>query len=857
MRTLKFSYCLLLIIASTALFSTKLHINNLSEIPARISYIPDIAGYVNIQEADLNKTTKIQSIRETPTVMNGFPLSYTSSNTYNGAVFTNMDDDEELEILFGVGTKIVAFDTDGTAVPGWPVSLSFYIWGSPAIGDIDGDGEEEIVCTSRNNTNGNTGALYAFNKDGSAVEGFPVTQAGGGTMNVALADITGDNAMEILVNVRNHPNGWVYVYNGSGVVVEGWPQQLDTFPGAGISAGDINNDGNTEIIALSYNSLYVYDYQGNVLDGFPLNFPGITYSYSSPVIVDLDDDNSMEIIFGGCGDTEGVVYVINSDGTIRDGWPQATSSWVFSTIAIGDVDADGELDLVVGDQVSSSEPANYIYAWDKDGNALTGFPAGPVNAVYTQVALADIDGNNDVDIVFSSNLFAEGYHCYNHDGSPKDGWPLPVGTGWDSVTMSSTPVIGDFNGDGNLNIAGASTGFTSWVVELYLWETNTNYNEDLAYMVIDGCNIQHNGIYKYEESHIIPDPPTNLNADIQGSNVILTWEYPFDMSVDYNVYRDDLLLTESPISDAFYADLSVQPGTYIYGVTAIYEGQESLPVTLSITIEEEIIITDMSWNEQFENDVFPPTGWMLIDNDGDTYNWFLFEETNGGYNSDKCAASASYLNEIGALTPDNWLITPAIVIPTNPYGSLHFAFEVAPQDSSWISEHFSVLISTTDREISSFETIYTDTINSSDWIPVIIDIYDYAEETIYIAIRHFDVTDMFYIKIDNVHFNEPMSNSEITIKPTTTVLKGNYPNPFNPETTISYSLENDDYVNLDIYNIKGQKVKSVVNEKQKAGNYNIIWNGKDENNQLVGNGIYFYKIKSGKYTATRKMILLK
>ena len=255
---------------------------NYSDLPEDIqrTVMPDMEGKVLLNDLDIQLIENASFERELPQVAVGWPVSYTGSNCKNGAIYVNMDADPELEILFGVGTKLTALNIDGTAVNGWPVQLSFYIWSSPAAGDIDGDGEMEIVCTSRNNTTANSGDLYAFELDGTVCTGFPVTQAGGGTNNACLYDLDTDGDMEILVNVRNHPQGWVYVYNGDGSVYEGFPQELDYIPGAGISVGDITGDGIPEIVALSYNMLHVFDLQGNILPGFPVENTGYTYSYS-------------------------------------------------------------------------------------------------------------------------------------------------------------------------------------------------------------------------------------------------------------------------------------------------------------------------------------------------------------------------------------------------------------------------------------------------------------------------------------------------------------------------------------------------------------------------------------------------
>ena len=85
----------------------------------------------------------------------------------------------------------------------------------------------------------------------------------------------------------------------------------------------------------------------------------------------------------------------------------------------------------------------------------------------------------------------------------------------------------------------------------------------------------------------------------------------------------------------------------------------------------------------------------------------------------------------------------------------------------------------------------------------------------------------------------------------------NFPNPFNPTTTINFQLSVDSEVELKIYNIKGQKVKTLVNDSFIEGNHSVIWNGKDSNGNQVGSGIYFYKLKAGDFQKVRKMILLR
>ncbi len=88
-------------------------------------------------------------------------------------------------------------------------------------------------------------------------------------------------------------------------------------------------------------------------------------------------------------------------------------------------------------------------------------------------------------------------------------------------------------------------------------------------------------------------------------------------------------------------------------------------------------------------------------------------------------------------------------------------------------------------------------------------------------------------------------------------MEANYPNPFNPSTTIRFNVPSEGMVKLSIYNIKGQRVKELVNEKVLAGNHSVVWNGTDVNNRKVGSGIYFARVEHSGKSRVRKMMLLK
>ena len=97
------------------------------------------------------------------------------------------------------------------------------------------------------------------------------------------------------------------------------------------------------------------------------------------------------------------------------------------------------------------------------------------------------------------------------------------------------------------------------------------------------------------------------------------------------------------------------------------------------------------------------------------------------------------------------------------------------------------------------------------------------------------------------------------VNPTEFGISGNYPNPFNPNTTIEYNVEASGHVTLKIYDIMGRAVRTLVNEYKEAGSpdYKVVWDGKDNHGQQVSAGLYLYTLKSNGMTAHAKMVLMK
>ncbi|MCD6117291.1 T9SS type A sorting domain-containing protein [bacterium] len=146
----------------------------------------------------------------------------------------------------------------------------------------------------------------------------------------------------------------------------------------------------------------------------------------------------------------------------------------------------------------------------------------------------------------------------------------------------------------------------------------------------------------------------------------------------------------------------------------------------------------------------------------------------------------------------------------------------------------------------------------SDW-PVYGNLLGYNYVTFAIRFRSDGSGNAEGVYVDNVVIRKQTSTAvddNLKSVPQTFALRQNYPNPFNPETVIGYALPRDSEVKITVFNIFGQKVRTLVNQKVKAGSHKVTWNGTDNYGLKVSSGVYFYKISAGDFSAMKKMILV-
>ncbi|MCA9993245.1 MAG: VCBS repeat-containing protein [Pseudomonadales bacterium] len=397
-----------------------------------------------------------------------FGMASNQEEINSSPAVADIDNDGDVEIVVGVGTihraictqgGVIVLDRWGHVEPGWPQSTTDWvippagcndsIFSSPALGDLDNDGDLEIVV------GGFDMRIYAWHHNGQFVDGFPpnsylydefpwsifVTHLADVVWSSpALADINHDGYLDIITGTDegNQGSSWNCPY----ALPAGWR--------SGYCGG----------------SIYALDRHGQFLPGFPRHF--LETVQSSPVVADINSDGEMEIIVGS-----GTFYRNNSpdhptygfrihvmDSQARDlpGWEggKAVGGPVPASPAIGDITGDGAPEIIV-----ATAEERLLYAWDIHGQLISGFPSrardmfGQTTANYDtgqSFVLADFDGDSKMEIILNLGwtvvvIDGDGRHLTS-TYYPNSDRPVYLTDG----TLSNTPAVGDIDHDGKLEL---------------------------------------------------------------------------------------------------------------------------------------------------------------------------------------------------------------------------------------------------------------------------------------------------------------------------------------------------------------------------------------------------------------------
>ena len=342
----------------------------------------------------------------------------------------------------------------------------------------------------------------------------------------------------------------------------------------------------------------------------------------------------------------------------------------------------------------------------------------------------------------------------------------------------------------------------------------------------------------------VPAKTASVVGALLTNDITVTSPANFEVSTNGTSYA--ATATMSPNGGTLYVRYTPSGAGYHSGNITLTSGSTTKTIAVSGSAVDCSQPQTLPFTENFDNGM--PACWSVIDADGDGYTWEPstepFSYYNGvdlsgtGYNdSYGFILSGSYSNALGtALTPDNWLITPALVIPSS---GATLTFYVAAQDASYANEHYGVYVSTTGTNPSNFTLLYEEDLDADGgpraggtWKQKHVNL-PYGNQTIYLAIRHFNCEDMFLIDIDDFSVTAGVGVENHEMDATI------YPNPANNVLNIN---ANSNINRVEVYNMMGQMV----------GSYTANDMNTQINTTSFANGVYTVKISTENGTTTTK-----
>ncbi|UCD13585.1 MAG: VCBS repeat-containing protein [Thermoplasmatales archaeon] len=405
-----------------------------------------------------------------PEIQPGWPKSVGRS-VYSSPALSDLAGDSNLEIIIGCSdNKVYIWGAYGVSISNWPQTTGGEVKSSPALGNIDDDDELEIIVGSWDHK------IYAWNIDGTLVDGlWPKITTGVIISSPTLGDIDQDNELEIVIACYYGASATLYALNGDGSDVDGWPRSFSESIECTAALGDIDGDGRLEVVIGTSGSATgkVYAFNGEdatIVDGWPVEINGGIRS--SPALGDIDNNGDLEIVLGTSW-WGGYVWVFNGNGSVVEGWPKDVSNNVIASPALADFDDDGDLEIVVPTSiyVGSPVPAR-MFIWHDNGQVVDNWPVAfsdPYQRIVSSPLVCDIDDDSELEIVVGSadggaapspNLYA-----FNYDASlVNDAWPLY------GEDIYSSPAAGEIDDDGMLEIV-----VGSWHdYKVHCWELGEN-----------------------------------------------------------------------------------------------------------------------------------------------------------------------------------------------------------------------------------------------------------------------------------------------------------------------------------------------------------------------------------------------
>gem|GEM_PF-1573167 len=771
-----------------------------------------------------------------PPCQGGYPADATGQ-AYGSPVAADLDRDGDMEIA--VATKegtVTVLHHDGTVVDGWPQWTGKEIWGSPALGDLDGDGDLEVVVGSLDRK------IWVWNWDGSLFNstnnpGMPAGAPGwprktGGELRTAptLADLDADGRPEILAS------GWskdVYCWRFDGT------GYIDTTGLFGVTnlrvwgspaVADLDGDDSLEVVVGTISTgglgkVFVWNHRGGHFLGSNPFANAAGSIWTSPTIGNIDADPELEILIGSDG---GTLYAWNHDGT---GVLEPSGVFVSlygpyqrirSSPALGDLDGDGWLEIVVGSSESRTL-SDTVYAWNHDGTgAMPGgsWVLGTVNELVEDTpttsspTLADLDGDGHLEVLIGAH---DGrVYAWRSDGDPVGDFPART-----RLPVHGCPSVADLDGDGDLEVL-----VGSYDALVHVWDLPGSPGEIAWNGPQHGP--WHRGLYGFS-----PPPDTTEPAIEIGilQNPVL------ERSLDLYVSSAENLTTAPEFRLQFGAsDTTLASSNLAPGVRDLHLYHASLWLSASQTGEAAI----------------SARGGDVAGNEGEAERGFTVAQVTaavGGSIQTPDGAALLVLGP-GALAEDGVILmarVPEAGLPGFPEGPRLRAlgdrgmvgYAVGPAGKPLVGA--AVLRLKVPRQEDPSEQPALFELRGEEWVAVAG--AEAPDGWVGGCIERFGI-----FKLDFMKESQEITNTHIT---------SSYPNPFNPQTTVHFTVARRGHVTLTVHDVQGRRVATFVDRDLLPGVHRVLWDGTNDAGRAVASGVYFCRLALGSQSSSRKLVLLK